>query len=48
MFENEPVCPEYGVYVRATQVPAVGSPCIDCMDPNNSAEYHYPRNTSGW
>ena len=48
MFESEPVCPEYGAYLWETEVPAVGTPYIDCWDPNNSPEYHYPQNTLGW
>lgn len=48
MFESEPLCPQYGTYVWETEVPAVGAPYIDCMDPNNSGEFHYPQNTMGW
>ena len=48
MFEIEPVCPQYGVYLWGTQVPFVGTPYIDCMDPNNSRDYHYPISTAGW
>jgi competence protein ComGC len=48
MFETEPACPQYGAYLWETQVPAIGTPYIDCWDPNNSAEYHYPQNTAGW
>ncbi len=48
MFDADPLCPEYGAYVWETTVPALGSPYIDCSDPNNSGVYHYPQNTSGW
>ena len=48
MFETVPACPYYGTYAWATEVPNADSPYIDCSDPDNSALYHYPRNTSGW
>ena len=48
MFEVAPECPEYGVYVWETELPLQGVPYIDCNDPNNSPQYHYPQNSSGW
>lgn len=48
MLETEPQCPQYGAYVWETTVPATGGTYIDCSDPDNSAAYHYPQNTSGW
>ena len=46
--ETAPECPTYGGYDWDTIVPAIGTPYIDCWDPNNGPEYHHPQNTSGW
>ena len=48
LLESEPTCPEYGVYQWQTTIPAVGVAYIDCHDPNNSSDYHYPQNIATW
>ena len=48
LLESEPTCPEYGDYEWQTTVPAVGVPYIDCNDPNNSSDYHYPQDIGAW
>ncbi len=40
MFEVKPECPRYGGYVWNMVVPGIGTPYIDCADPDNSSDYH--------
>lgn len=48
MYEIEPVCPKYDAYAWLDVVPMTGQTYIDCHDPNNSPDYHYPQNIAGW
>ena len=47
-FPNEPVCNAFGTYLWGTTVPHLGTAYVDCQDPDNSEEYHYPQDTEGW